>query len=125
MKSATCVACGVAAAFIGASAARAGSLDILYWGKDSDATLVVDGQTYNLNDEDDWVSIKNLDGGAHSMTLYANGATLSRDFTLTDDNADTTGGKDGSTWCVDLEDNGMDLLDTEDCDDMMAAYFGD
>ena len=125
MKPAIALACGMAAALIGAGAAQAGVLDILYWGKDSGATLVVDGQTYNLNDADDWVTVKNIQSGSHSLTLYANGASMSRDFTLSYDNADTTTGENGWTWCMDLEDNGIDLLDGDTCDDMMGAYFGD
>lgn len=113
---------GLAAALVGVSAAHAGSLDIVYWGKDNAATLVVDGQTYDLNKLDDWVSIK-TQSGAHSLTLYANGTTMSRDFTLSRDNADTTGGENGWTWCMDLEDTGIDLLDGDTCDDMMGAYF--
>lgn len=123
MKSA--IGLAFVAAFAGVSVAQAGDIDILYWGKDSDATLVFDGQTYNLNDEDDWVTIKNIESGSHSLTLYANGTSMRRDFTLSDDNADSTTGQNGSTWCMDLEDSGIDLLDTDTCGDMMGAYFGE
>jgi len=116
---------GVIAALMLAGSAQAGVLDILYWGKSSSATLVVDGQTYDFGDEDDWVTIKNIESGSHSLTLYANGTSMSRDFTLSYDNADTTTGANGLTWCMDLEDTGVELLDTETCDDMMAYYFGD
>jgi len=119
------VICGLAAALLGAGAVQAGTLDILYWGKDGSATVVVDGQTYDLNAADDWVTIKNIDSGSHSLTLYANGASMSRDFTLSYDNADTTTGENAPSWCMDLEDNGADLLDLDTCDDMMGAYFGE
>lgn len=114
---------GVAAALVLAGAAQAGQLDIVYWGKDSDATLVVDGQTYSLKQADDWVTIKNIASGAHSLTLYANGGSTSHDFTLSQDNADSTGGENGWTWCMDLEDNGPALLDGDTCEGMMDAYF--
>ena len=114
---------GLAAALVGVSAAHAGSLDIVYWGKDPHATVVVDGQTYDLNQLDDWVTIKNVGTGAHSLTLYANGTSMSRDFTLSEDNTDSTGGVSGWTWCMDLEDNGVELLNGGNCEDMMDYYF--
>jgi hypothetical protein len=116
---------GIAAALVAVSAAHAGVLDIVYWGKDSGATLLVDGQTYDLRQQDDWVTIKNTQSGAHSLTLYANGTSMSRDFTLSRDNADTTNGENGWTWCMSLDDSKLELLDSDTCDEMMAYYFGD
>ena len=124
MKPAIRLACGITAAFVSVGAAQAGSLDILYWGKDSGATLVVDGQTYDLGQQDDWVTLKNIESGSHSLTLYANGTSMSRDFTLSYDNADTTTGENAPTWCMDLEDTSIELLDDDTCDDMMGYYFG-
>ena len=124
MKLFRLVAAATLSVLLCAGEASAGTLDILYWGKDSQATLVVDGQTYDLNQADDWVTIKNIQSGAHSLTLYANGTSMSRDFTLSQDNADTTNGENGWTWCMDLEDAGADLLDADTCDDMMGYYFG-
>jgi hypothetical protein len=115
---------GLVAAMTLASAAQAGSIDIVYWGKDSGATLVVDGQTYSLRDADDWVTIKSIESGQHSLTLYSNGTSMNRDFTLSYDNADTKTGANGLTWCMSLDDEKLELLDVDNCDDMMAYYFG-
>jgi hypothetical protein len=115
-------ASGVALALLGVGAAAAGTLDIVYWGKDSGASVVVDGQSYSLSASDDWVTVQNIYQGAHSLTLYANGTSMSRDFTLTDGNTYSNGDK-GPNWCMDLEDNGAEILDPDTCDDMMDYYF--
>ena len=113
---------GLAAALVLAGAAQAGSLDVVYWGKDSHATVVVDGQSYSLSDAFDWVTVKDIYTGTHTLTLYANGTTMSRDFTLSYDNTYSNDDK-GQNWCMDLEDNSADILDPDTCDEMVDYYY--
>lgn len=113
---------GLAAALIGVSAAHAGALDIVYWGKDSHASVVVDGQNNDLNAADDWITVKPVDAGTHTLTLYANGTSMTRSFTLSSDNVAYTANDGSPGWCLDLEDDGANVLSGDDCDDMMDYY---
>jgi hypothetical protein len=126
MKRTAIMAAGLVAALLTAGAARAGALDVLYWGKDSHASVVIDGQTYDLGAKDDWIAVQNIYPGDHTMTLYANGATTTGQFTLSDDNVAYTGGDNGPAWCMDLEDDTYELLGGDECDEMTDYwYYGD
>lgn len=115
---------GVTAALMLADAAHAGSLNIVYWGKDGAATVELDGQFYDIgNSNENWALVKPVYAGSHTLVLHANGGTTRKDIVLSDYNVAYATGEDAPAWCVDLEDDAANILSGDDCDDMMDYYF--
>lgn len=113
------VIAGMTAALTLAGAAHAGSVEIVYWGKGHAATVDFDGQSYQL--EDDWTNIESVESGTHELTLHVDGASLTRDVSLSSDNVASEPGA-SPAWCLDIEDYAVKVLNRDDCDDMLDWY---
>ncbi|MGE5501727.1 MAG: hypothetical protein ACM3W4_07360 [Ignavibacteriales bacterium] len=122
MRTARFLIGGMAAALIIGGAARASSLDIFYGGDDPSATVDVDGMSYDLGSNDGWATVKHVEAGDHTLTLHANGGTMTRQFTLTNENAYETSSESGPEWCMELENGFWQMLNEDGCDDAMAYW---
>lgn len=109
-------AIGMAVAALAAGAARAGELELIYWGEGRLEWFQLDGASYSVLD--DTVDIKNIYAGWHTMTYRANGTTHSLGVSLSDTNT-----AESNYWCMDLDLGRFDLLGGYECEEMWDYYY--
>jgi len=103
-------------AALAAGAARAGELELIYWGEGRLEWFQLDGAAYSV--ADDTVAIQNVYAGWHTMTYGANGSSYTLNVNLSDANTAGT-----NYWCMDLDAGGFDLLARNDCEEMWDFYY--